>query len=325
MMKTTGFTAAALLSASLLLFAGCKSYEYSLKKSGETVAVQGLNYEKPLSLSKVIDKNNPNVSRGFITTDLLIEGGSLALQGVKQLIKASRGNYTQTYSGGLANEFFYAKTSTVGMLDPQNIQFRGFEITRTFKDKKTGIQTAVYLRCLLDENRLQELYHNSRFYMVVDSVSIVYSKVKLDKKSWYMPWTWFIKNKKDFNLDMEILFNAGWVNHDATIIENRQMGRFMLNLRDIPLGTQAAGEYFKALKGKPLDGFSYLIPRGSAFCRNQDGEYQTCFGRGQFNIVMKATESSKEGTVSKMIIDNADQIDQIKKKDIESIVKKLKP
>ena len=311
------------LSATALL--SCRSYEYSSQKNDEKVNVKVLNYEKPVTLSRAISLSSPDsVTRGFITTELLAQGAGLAVQGVKKLIKESRKNYTQKYQGALMNDFFYSKTSLIGIMDPQYIQFRGFEITRYFKDAKSNLLTAAYVRLVIDEKRLNEAYQNSKFYLKVDSISITHSRVKINKSSKLLPWTWFIKNKKSINLDFDIHFNAGWIGSDGSIIENREMGSFYLNLRDVPIGPASSNrEYFEKLKGQSLDGFSYIIPRGSAFCRNKDGEYQACYGRGQFNVLINATESSKEGTVNKIIIDNADHLGQIKDKDLQMLFQNL--
>jgi hypothetical protein len=235
----------------LVLFGSCTSYKYSNKTVKEEVVMASLDYKDPVTLQKVLAQNNPSeVSRGFVSSDMLIQGANLAIQGVKYLIDESKKKYVAEYTGGIHNENFYATNSKSGMLDPEGIQFKGFVFERKFADKKKETLDAVKIAVSLDESKMEDLYFNARFYLKLDSAVIDYAKVKLNDKKWYIPWTWFIKKQTTFNLDMEINILANWLDETGSIHSDVPFGKFILPLRNIPVdpNSDARKVYFEKLK-----------------------------------------------------------------------------
>ena len=303
----------------------CSSYRYSNKADGEQTHMTPLMYEEPVTLAQIVETNNPDAStRALVSTEMLIQGANLAVQGVKYLIDESQKKYHAEYMSGLSNQNFYAANSMNGMLDPDGIAFKGFRFDRTFEDPETGEQLAISATFSLDESKMQDIYFNSKFYFVLDSLDIGYSKVKVNDTRWYMPWTWFLKKEKAFNMDITIDILASWIDETGQIHSDVQFGQFVLPLRNIPLDPDSDGrkEWFDAMHGTAVTGSSYIIPRSTTFCSDHRGNLDPCFGRGDFSIVVKATESSKEDFVSKLIQDNSDAIfDNIKGEDVIKVVK----
>jgi hypothetical protein len=295
----------------LVLFGSCTSYKYSNKTGKEEVVMASLDYKEPITLQKVVAQNNPaEVSRGFVSSEMLIQGANLAIQGVKYLIDESKKKYVAEYTGGIHNENFYATNSKSGMLDPEGIQFKGFVFERKFADKKKETLDAVKIAVSLDESKMEDLYFNARFYLKLDSAVIDYAKVKLNDKKWYIPWTWFIKKQTTFNLDMEINILANWLDETGSIHSDVPFGKFILPLRNIPVdpNSDARKVYFEKLKNTPIAGSSYIIPRSVTYCTDKKGKSEPCFGRGNFNITVKVKESSKEGFVTKIIHENSEEL-----------------
>lgn len=310
----------------ILLVDSCTSYKYSNKSKDEAVVLAAIHFDEALTLKKVVNMNNPesDASRGLISTDLLIQGANLAIQGVSHLIKESQKSYTAEYIGGLNNENFYATNSGKGMMDPEGIQFKGFVFERTIKEKKGQPEVAVKAWFSLDQSKLQDVYFNSKFYLKLDSVSVKYAKVKINEKKWYLPWTLFLKTPKTFNLDFEIAVLSSWIDQSGLIHQCIPFGKFLLPLRNIPVdpGKSETMTYFENLKNTPLAGSSYLIPRSVTYCTDKRGEVYQCFGRGVFDIQVKVRESSKEGTVAKLIHDNSeDALKNLNTKDLKKILK----
>lgn len=310
-----------------ILASGCTSYQYSNKTQSESTHITPLLFEEPLDLAQVVEINNPNPtrSRGMVTTDMLVQGANLAVQGVKYLIDESKEKYHQEYIAGLNNQNFYAGNSDLGSLDPNDIQFKGFSISRSFKDKKSDRQIALTATFSLDSSKYHDLYFNSKFYLKLDSIDIQYSKVKVNDSKWYLPWTWFLKKEKDFNLDMEIKVYANWLDQYGTIHNHIPFGSFILPLRGIPLdpNSSAAQKYFEELKGTSLSGSSYIIPRSTTFCTNARGKSKPCYGRGDFDLEVKVVESSREDFVTKTLQDNSEEIfNNIKGEDLIKAIKK---
>lgn len=295
----------------LVIFGSCTSYKYSNKTGKEEVVMASLEYKEPITLQKVVAQNNPaEVSRGFVSSEMLIQGANLAIQGVKYLIDESKKKYVAEYTGGIHNENFYATNSKSGMLDPEGIQFKGFVFERKFADKKKETLDAVKIAVSLDESKMEDLYFNARFYLKLDSAVIDYAKVKLNDKKWYIPWTWFVKKQTTFNLDMEINILANWLDETGSIHSDVPFGKFILPLRNIPVdpNSDARKVYFEKLKNTPIAGSSYIIPRSVTYCTDKKGKSEPCFGRGNFNITVKVKESSKEGFVTKIIHENSEEL-----------------
>lgn len=309
----------------ILALCSCTSYQYSNKTTNEIVTITSVDYEDPLTLKSIVAINNPtNETRGVISTDMLVQGANLAIQGVKYLIDESKKKYIAEYVGSINNENFYVKNSKNGLLDPEGIQFKGFTFERQFKEKKGEPLKAIRATISLDESKIEDIYFNSKFYFKLDSIAIDYAKVKLNAKKWFLPWTWFIKNQTTFNLDLDIAITANWIDEQGTIHSNVPFGQFYLPLRNIPVNPNDAerSAYFSQLKNTPIAGSAYLIPRSVTFCRDARGKIEPCYGRGDFNITVKVRESSKEGFVTKLIQDNADElIKNIKPSDLKKIIK----
>jgi len=317
--------------ASFLIFtailSGCASYEFSNKSKHELTEMTVVSYENPLTLMEVIDKNSDGKSRGLITTDVLIEGANLAIQGVKMVIDKSQEKYNQQYISGLRNARFYGSNSKAGMMDPDQIVFKGFEVSRTFVNPSDQREMAVFARFVMDENKLEDIYFNSKFYLKLDSFSLEYSKVKINQSKWYLPWTWFLKNERKIQLDFEIDIKANWLDKNGEIHRDVSFGHFALPLRNIPIDPDDAtrGAYFAELKGLELQGASYIIPRSATYCTNEVGELELCYGRGDFNVELTAVESSKSDFVTQKLSENSDAIFEVLKgKDIINALQKKK-
>jgi hypothetical protein len=298
---------------------GCASYEFSSKTEKEVTKMEVINFETPITLSEVIDKNSPENSRGLVTTDVLVQGANLAIQGIKMVIDRSQEKYNQHYISGIRNARFYAQNSNAGMMDPDQIAFKGFEISRTFINPSDEREVAIFARFILDENKLEDIYFNSKFYLVLDSFSMQYCKVKINKSRWYLPWSWFLKEDRTIQLDFEIDIKANWLDAQGGINSDISFGHFVLPLRNVPMDPEADNResYFSSLRGKEIQGSSYILPRSVAYCTNELGDLSLCYGRGDFNIDVRVVESSKSDFVSRKLTENSDNLfEGIKSEDL---------
>lgn len=304
------------------------SYHYSNRDQDERTGMTTLNFDKPVHLEDIVQKNNPDaISRGFASTDLLIQGTNLAIEGVKYLIDESQKKYHAEYKSGLSNVKFYDRNSQTGMLDPEGIIFKGFTFVRSIKTGSSEREMAVYARFSVDENKLEDIYFNSKFYLKIDSLWIDYAKVKVNDSRWYLPWTWFYKKEKKFHLDFDINIHTNWIDEFGGIHSNVPFGHFVLPVHNIPLNPdpETKRAYFESFKGKSVSGSSYVIPRSVTFCSDPRGRVEKCYGRGDFSITATVRESSKTDFVSKLIMENSDQITQLKGEElIKSLEKKLR-
>ncbi|PLW93511.1 MAG: hypothetical protein C0592_05890 [Marinilabiliales bacterium] len=302
-----------------MLFGSCASYEYANKRKGERVVasvkknpdfVHDLAYEQQYSSEELADAG----TRGFSVLQFI----DLAKDGVKMLIEMDRKKYTQEYVASQGDMYFYDNISTIGVVDPTGMQFEGIRVLRLFKDKKTGIDTALYMVLKVDTENPNEIINNSVFRLVVDTFQLNFAKAKVPGFRWYMPWSIFVKNRETVNLDMTITFTSSWMEANGMNHRNEEIGVFSLSLRNIPLRkSEDTKAYFASLHGRKLGGFSYLVPRSYGYYQDQDNQFRQCYGQGNYNFVISFKEAGKEKFVQKLLFDNTDALFDGLKKELD--------
>ncbi len=234
----------------------------------------------------------------LITADLLLKVVDFAFDGIKTAIKKSAEKYHQEYVVSLYNNTFYSQNSKVGLLDPKNIKFKGFNITRSVK-LQDGREVALNAFFSMDSSKYIDIYTQSKFYLKCDSININFAKVKMNDKKWYTPWTWFMKEQNKINLDIEIDILTNWIDNNGAIHKQEQFGKFFFPVRGFVVGNQDS-----ANTNQSLGGYCYLPPRSATFCMSKRGQWEKYFGQGDFDIIVKLTESSKNHKLNKLIYDN---------------------
>jgi hypothetical protein len=293
----------------------CVSSKNSNKKKGEIVDFH-IN-EKNAHLITAKDLEG---SRGPMAVTML----EYASKGVQKLIEMNKKSLTASYSAGLSNIFFYENISVSSPFDPSGIKRNEYALARTISNGIKPIDTALYMAFSIDNENIDDIINNSMFRLKLDSFALKYAKARVPVSKWYIPWTWFGQNSSSLNLDIEIIITSSWVNENAQIYKNVEIGRFMMRLRDVPMDQKEPGydTYFESLKGKKFEGFSYLIPRSyGAYYSAKDGKLKECYGRGEFSMTIKIKEAGKDFFISTLISDSSPMIlDQVTK----SMKKQLK-
>lgn len=300
-----------------LLLTACTATRYSNKSDGEQLQLTKLEYEQALSFETVAKKYdfNKDDTRGLLTTDLLLRGVDFAFDGIKTAIKKSTEKYHQEYFLSLYNNSFYAKNSQLGMLDPENIKFRGFEISRNIS-LEDGRELALKASFSLDESKIIDIYTQSKFYLKCDSLIIDYAKVKMNDKKWYLPWTLFMKKQEEINVDIDIDIKANWLDQNGVIHKQQDFGKFHFPIRDFKVGSKDT-----TYAGSDLSGYCYLIPRSATYCLDKRSQWKACFGQGDFDLLVKVTESSKNNKLNRLIYDNIDVLDDVDSAPVKDIIK----
>lgn len=220
------------------------------------------------------------------------------------------------YATSLHNNSFYAQNSNVGLLDPNGIKFKGFTITRSV-ELEDGREVALSAFISMDSSKLIDIYTQSKFYLVCDSLSINYTKVKMNARKWYLPWTMFIKKQESINLDMEVDFLANWIDNNGVIHSQQQFGKFYFPVRNFVVGTVDT-----TYSGAGLGGYCYLPPRSATFCMDKGGQWKKCFGQGDFDIIAKITESSKNNKLNKIIYNNIGILEEVDAQPLKDLLNK---
>lgn len=247
-------------------------------------------------------------SRGVVTVAMLAQIAGFGAQAVKQVINKEKEKYSASYDDAIYGMYFYSRVSDKNVWDPEGIQFSEFSFLRTFKNKKGQPDTAIFATFVIDTARAFELYNNSTFKIKVKELYIKYAKAKVHTKKWYFPWSYLQKSKNDkLNIDFEIEFTSTYNTAHGNINPDVSLGKFYLLLRDAPLDRSKPEytKYYNSLKGESLDGSSFIVPRSYGHYYN-GSEFVPCFSQGNYNIIIRITESGIDKFVDKLIMDNSD-------------------
>ncbi|ANE53037.1 hypothetical protein [Flavisolibacter tropicus] len=246
-------------------------------------------------------------SRGPMT-GLTLGAVSLATNAVKQMIAKDKKKYTAEYDYALTDLYFYDQLSTENPFDPIGMQFSGFRLVRTFQNKGVT-DTAMIADFELDATNPYEIINNSIFRLKLKSLQLNYAKAKVPA------------NNKLLNMDFEISFHTSYVNGQGVLFKNIELGKFYFFLRKAPLDKNEEGytAYFEKLKGKKLEGQSFIVPRSFGYHMSNSNTVEPAYSQGAYTIQVKVKESSKNTFVNQMIIDNSNKLvdalgDQLKKK-----------
>ncbi len=284
----------------------CKSteYGYAVKAERSRIWVEEkpntLNYA---SLKKQVVPSLADRSSGMSESALIspLLGGAISLftNAVKQMIANDRKKYVADYSCALTDLYFYDQLAIESPFDPIGMQFSGFTLSRTFENKSGGRDTAFKATFYLDTTKTSEIINNSIFRLKLKDLELNYSKAKITSGQ-----------KNAINIDIEITFITSYVNGQGQLFDKVELGKFYLLIRNAPLDKKSAGyaEYYNSLKGKLIDGKSFIVPRSFGYYIAANGSAARSFSQGAYSIIAKVKESSKDKFITKVLVDNSSQL-----------------
>ena|ERR1700744_4715257 len=290
------------LFAALICCIGCVGSKYGSAKKNEKILMA--SYSKPdvINYAAIKDQDKPATlasrgrSRGVLDA---YTGGlfSIGATAVKNLIANDQKKYTDTWTQGLNDLYFYDQPSAQGPFDPVGMQFDGFKITRAFNCDREGKggKIALSAEFELDTSNFNEIINNSVFRLRVKDVRVYYAKAK-------------VPNGKNFiNVDFQITFNASYIGQNGILNKDVELGKFVYSLRHAPLDSTSAGykPYYDKLKDSLLTGRSFIVPRSLGYYKQSNSIVMPYYNQGQFSISVNVTESSKDSFVNEMLINSS--------------------
>jgi len=286
----------------VLFFMSCSGSRYGSASKNEKMqmkideAPDVINYQslKTQAVPDLADRGT--ASRGPLSG--LVGGAvSLATNAVKQMIDKDKKKYTAEYNYAITDLYFYDQLSLEGPFDPIGLQFSGFKLIRTFMQDGV-LDTALIAEFELDTDNPYELINNSIFRLKLKSLELNYAKAKVPA------------NNNFLNMDFEITFNTSYVNQDAQLFKNIELGKFYFFLRHAPLNKEAPGydAFYENLKGEKLTGQSFIVPRSFGYHVTGVNRTEPAFSQGNYNIQVNVKESSKNTFVNQLIIDNSGKL-----------------
>jgi len=300
------------LACTLLILISCTATKYS--SSGKNDQAKMVMAEKKdvidyaaLKKQEIASFQERTQSRAFFApmAGSLI---SLGTDAIKKMIANDKKKYTAEYKMGLTDLVFYDQLSTESAFDPVGMQFNGFTLVRTFINEDGKTDTALKAEFELDKTNPYEILNNSIFRLKLKSFTLNSAKAKIASNG-----------PKTLNMDFEITLKTSYVNEQGVLFDNVTLGKFVFLLRNAPLDKSAPGytAYYEGLKGKSLDGRSFIVPRSFGYHIDDNGVPTKSYSQGAYSIVVTVKESSKNSFVNTLLMDNSNQI-------LEAAGKKLK-
>jgi hypothetical protein len=310
-----------LLACMILFVYGCKSTRLGMAVEGERRQMTVQESTEVIAFERIKAQTIPTLSdrveggRAIGLTSLLGSAVSIGTNMVKNMIAKDKAKYVANYSFGLSDLYFYDQLSTESVFDPVGLQFGGFTLIRTFKNKAGNTDTAFIARFEVDTSRATEIINNSLFRLRLGELDLRHAKAKISKAQ-----------KKNLNMDLEITIRTSYANEHGQLFDNITLGKFYYSLREAPLDRNDPNysNYYNGLKGKLLDGRSFIVPRSYGYYKDVRGNYQKAFSQGAYSIQVKVTESANNKFVTELISDNTDQIIGILSKEAKKGVGKIK-
>ena len=219
-------------------------------------------------------------NRGLVSMGIGL-AANIGTRTIFQLIDNANAKYVSSWSAPAGRDFFYEGPSFLGPLDPTGLHFSGITLVREEIDADGNTGAALFVRCSLPEDRLEEYVTSRRFDLKIDTLAIDLSRVKAKYTA-----------KKTISIQIGITFKATWMDENLEIHKDQTLGMFNICLPALKYDPANPVVTFSADKAKPLiSGSCFFIPRSySAFVSGN--EYRNCWSAGEFEVVLNVNEST---------------------------------
>lgn len=196
---------------------------------------------------------------------------------------------------------FYSKVSRLGALDPQNMQFDGFDFKYSGKDGERAFQ----LRCSVDttEAGIDEITKHGKFRLTLDTLFINPYLCHLPTSgAGAEGYTFdFEEGAQEVKYTATFVLTASWMTQAIEYFRDQEVGRFTLtfSLRPELLNqTDSQGRktfLYTADLEQPsslsLTGESLILPRSYlGISQNADGQTDEIWSTGQFSVKLALKE-----------------------------------
>lgn len=186
---------------------------------------------------------------------------------------------------------FYSTGSKLGTLDPTGIQFNGIGCLA-----KVGEDTAFYVSCHLNRDKLHRLLDHSKFELVLDSVIINPYRSHLPNSS--LPLHFSFDQRGSFNFKMTIQIISSWMDYTPSLHQNQMLGEFVLSIpidstsiKNSPNGTFVYVRNPDQESPYQLTGESFIVPRSYMELVDENQQLVQHYGTGQYsvNVIIEET------------------------------------
>ena len=197
---------------------------------------------------------------------------------------------------------FYSAPSSLGAMDPQNIQFKGFGCHHYLEEVNNANhgEEVFYVFCsmLRDSIGISSIVNHSKFLVDVDSLVFNPKYCGLPNDSLETITPFDFSKRKDLTLTVKARIYSSWINEAIMVTNEQQLGEFTITAKIDPTMLNE-DSLFVYRKNDPrfqklvnVTGDCFIVPR--SFTGTNDGStYSSTWGTGQYRIEMDVNESCK--------------------------------
>lgn len=184
---------------------------------------------------------------------------------------------------------FYRMPSYSGALDPIGMQFNGIGCLRM-----EGRDTAFYISCHIDRDKLYRIARHSKFELVLDTLIISPTRSNLPNTQ-LDSIKFSFHDRENFNLGMNIKLTSSWFTDAIELHQDEQLGEFSLNvaITENMLDKDGVFRYVRKdgeTSAYEISGESFIVPRSFMGFR-KDGAYHNIWGTGQYKVSITLSET----------------------------------
>lgn len=213
-------------------------------------------------------------------------------------------NYTDSISSIKGLKDFYNEVSTLGALDPSNINFDGISIRGTRNNREV-----LYMSCHIDTTRLDHMFQHSKFNLILDT--LVFHPYECHLPNLQANGIRMLRGERterdnSFSFDerqnlcigLEMILSSSWINEAVMVMDDVELGSFKLNVnidaatseyiysrkqieKNRALGLQRDTSYVQ------IEGDCFVVPR--SYMPISGGKRM--WGTGEYRIKVKMRES----------------------------------
>lgn len=200
----------------------------------------------------------------------------------------------------IAIQDFYSAPSSLGAMDPQNIQFKGFGCHHYLEEQGSPMlgEEVFYIFCSMrrDSVGISSIVNHSKFLVEVDSIYFNPKHCGLPNDSLDSLTPFDFSKRSDLTLNINARIYSSWINEAIMVTNDQKLGEFSITARIDPslLNSDSVFIYRKndprMAKSVTITGDSYIVPR--SFTGTANGTtYSSTWGTGQYRIEMDINES----------------------------------
>ncbi len=184
---------------------------------------------------------------------------------------------------------FYSNSSFDGAMDPKGMRFDGIGCLR-----KEGQDTAFYISCHIDRDKIYRIINHSKFELVLDTLII--SPMHSGLPNSFPKHDFTYAERKDYALEMDVKLKSSWMNEIVQLQKDQELGSFSIS---IPVTQEMLTDngFFRYVRNdneQPrfnIVGESFIVPRSYMGYRDENDVFKNSWGTGEFKMEITIKET----------------------------------